>query len=86
MMKTVLMNNLIGGSDVEIVPDRAESENDSDLDAQITQIISNLELQDQEAFDHANSSNFQYRQYEGMHLRQLATVAKGEVRYAKYLR
>ena len=37
------------GSDVEIVPDSAENENDSDLDAQITQIISNLELQDQEA-------------------------------------
>ena len=65
------------GSYVEIVPDSAESENDSDLDAQITQIISNLELEDQEAFNHANSSHFQYCQYEGMHLQQLATVAKG---------
>ena len=53
------------GSDVEIVPDSAESENDSDLDAQTTQIISNLKLQDQEVFDHANSSHFQYHQYEG---------------------
>ena len=54
------------GSDVEIVPDSAESENDSDLDAQITQIISNLELQDQEAFDHANSSHFQASMLSGM--------------------
>ena len=50
------------GSDVEIVPDSKESENDNDLHAQITQIISNLELQDQEAFDHANSSHFQATQ------------------------
>ena len=54
------------GSDVEKVPDSAETENDSDLDAQITQIISNLELHDQEAFDHANSSHFQASMLSGM--------------------
>ena len=54
------------GSDVEIVPDSVESENGSDLDVQITQIISNLELQDQEAFDHANSSHFQALMLSGM--------------------
>ena len=34
------------GSDVEIMPDTADSSNDSDLDLQISQIISNLELED----------------------------------------
>ena len=34
------------GSDVEIMPDIVDSSNDSDLDLQISQIISNLELED----------------------------------------
>ena len=66
MMKTVLMNNLIVDQMLEIVPDSAESKNVSDLDAQITQIISNLELQDQEAFNHTNSSHFQASMLSGM--------------------
>ena len=36
------------GSDVEMVEDSEESENDSDLDSQIVQIITNLELEDEE--------------------------------------
>ena len=43
------------GSDIEAVPDTAESESDSDLDTQIIQIISNLEIEDKgnkEVFEH----------------------------------
>ena len=34
------------GSDVEMIPDSADSSSDSDLDLQISQIISNLEQED----------------------------------------
>ena len=50
------------GSDAEIVPDSAESENDSDLDSQIVQIISNLDLEDKankEAFEHDKTTQFE---------------------------
>ena len=43
------------GSDIEAVPDSTESESDSDLDTQIIQIISNLEIEDKgnkEVFEH----------------------------------
>ena len=43
------------GSDIEAVPDSAESESDSDLDTQMIQIISNLEIEDKgnkEVFEH----------------------------------
>ena len=36
------------GSDIEMVEDSEESENDSDLDSQIVQIITNLQLEDEE--------------------------------------
>ena len=54
------------GSDVEMVPDSAESGNDSDLDAQISQIITNLDLQDQEDFEHANTTDFEAAKLPGM--------------------
>ena len=50
------------GSDAEIVPDSAESKNDSDLDSQIAQIISNLDLEDeanQEDFEHDKTTQFE---------------------------
>ena len=34
-------------SDIEMVEDSEESENDSDLDSQIVQIITNLEMEDE---------------------------------------
>ena len=47
------------GSDIEAVPDSAESESDSDLDIQIIQIISNLEIEDKrnkEVFEHSKTT------------------------------
>ena len=53
------------GSDVEMVPDSAESDSGSDLDAQITQIISNLEIGETNR-EHDNTTSFEAVNAPGM--------------------
>ena len=53
------------GSDVEMVPDSAESDRGSDLDAQITQIISNLEIGETNR-EHDNTTSFEAVNAPGM--------------------